>query len=451
MSVIRTIVGTIATKGAGFVITLLVGVTLFRTIGPEGKGEVDGLVTWMMLLLLSYPSLEEPQLYLIGRRTAEPSTFLANGILASLVFGATAWGLFELIVTQRPDWLAYHDAKTDTWRSLDVDRLRMLVLVTPLTLLQKTCGGLLQGLRDMRAFNACFLVQNGVLLVLVGVLVLAQGRGVDGAVIAYVGSFSAGGLCALLLAIRHSEVRVGPHRPSLRLLGRLSLSGLRIHGGVVAAWLILESDKLIVLRYRDPSELGLYVLAVALTGHLRRLVVQPVKEVLGSRLPDMIGDRERMIDVLAKTTRHIILLTVIPGAGLAVLGWPILWFLYGSAALPAYLPLLVLVPGSLFWGAAVILSYWFIGTNRFLTLTSLGLGIAFVNLALNFAFVPEHGMMAAAASSTICYGVHLTVISLWIRAAEGVSPTRFLLPRRQDLSVYRDAWQKVRSLLGRLR
>ncbi|NRA97371.1 MAG: hypothetical protein HRU14_14315, partial [Planctomycetes bacterium] len=60
MSVIRTIVGTIATKGAGFVITLLVGVALFRTMGPEGKGEVDGLITWMMLLLLTYPSLEEP-------------------------------------------------------------------------------------------------------------------------------------------------------------------------------------------------------------------------------------------------------------------------------------------------------------------------------------------------------------------------------------------------------
>lgn len=448
VSVIRTIVGTIATKGAGFVITLLVGVALFRTMGPEGKGEVDGLITWMMLLLLTYPSLEEPQLYLIGRKTAAPSTLLVNAVFAALLFGAAVIGVFELIVARCPEWLEYRETKTDVFRSLDVDRLRLLMLIAPIALLQKTCGGLLQGLRDMRAFNACFLAQNGTLLVLVGIFVLGLGRGVDGAIMAYAGGFSVGGLCALGLALRHPQVRGGPYRPSLGLLGRLVGSGLRIHGGVVAAWVIIESDKLIVLRYGTPSELALYVLAVALTGHLRRLIVQPVKEVLGSRLPDMIGDRKRMIDAIARTTRHVVLLTVVPSAALAALGFPILWVLYGSDALPAYAPLLVLVPGSVLWGAAVMISYWFIGTERFLTLTVIGLGVAATNLALNFAFVPDHGMLAAAASSSICYGIHLTVFVLWIRATEGVSPARFLVPRREDLSVYRDAWQKVRSLLG---
>ena len=451
MSVIRTIVGTIATKGAGFVITLIVGVALFRTMGPEGKGEVDGLITWMLLLLLTYPSLEEPQLYLIGRRAAATSTLLVNAVLAALIFGAAAIGVFELIVAYRPDWLEYRGAQPGVWRSLDVDRLRMLVLVAPIGLLQKTCGGILQGLRDMRGFNACFLAQNGTLLVLVVTFVLVLGRGVDGAIIAYAGAFSVGGLCAVGLAFRHPDVRGGPLRPSIPLLGRLVVSGLRIHGGVVAAWMIIESDKLIVLRYCDPSELGLYVLAVALTGHSRRLIVQPVKEVLGSRLPDMIGDRERMLEVIAQTSRHVILLTVVPGAALAALGLPILWVLYGPAALPAYMPLLVLVPGSVLWGAAVIISYWFIGTDRFLTLTMIGLGVAGANLALNFIFVPEYGMVAAAVSSSLCYGVHLTVFALWVRAAERISPARFLVPGREDLSVYRDAWQKVRALIGRSR
>lgn len=451
MSVIRTIVGTFATKGAGFVITLLVSVTLFRTIGPEGKGAVDGVVTWLTLLLLAYPSLEEPQLYLIGKKAAPPSTFLVNAILAAVLFGAVVMGVLELIIRHASGWLEYHDRRADVWRTLDLGHLRTLALIAPLAIAQKACGGVLQGLRDMRSFNTCFLVQNGTLLALIASLVWLGDRGVEGAVLSYVGSFGAGGLCAILLAARHPAIRTGPFRPDLRLLGRLCGSGLRIHGGVVAAWLILESDKLVVLRYHDADQLAIYFLAVALTGHLRRLVVQPVKEVLGSRLPEMVGDKDRMIEAVCKTSRHIVLLTAVPGAALAVFGWPLLWILWGERALPAYLPLLVLLPGSLLWGAAVMQSYWFIGTDRFVTLTTIGLAMAGTNLALNFAFVPEHGMVAAAATSSFCYALHLTVFTLWIRAVDGVAPSRFLIPRREDLSVYKDAWGKVMGLLGRAR
>ena len=123
--------------------------------------------------------------------------------------------------------------------------------------------------------------------------------------------------------------------------------------------------------------------------------------------------------------------------------------LYGAEAVPAYIPLLVLLPGSLLWGAAVIQSYWFIGTDRFVTLTMIGLAMAGTNLALNFAFVPEHGVIAAAASSTCCYALHLTIFTIWIGKAEGVRASRLLRPRREDLSVYSDAWAKVMGALGR--
>jgi len=451
VSVIRTIVGTVLTKGAGFVITLLVGVALFRTIGAEGKGQVDGLITWLTLLLLAYPSLEEPQLYLIGRRVCPPAALAANGVLAALLFGGLAIGLFELLAAWSPAWFEYYDRQVDGWRSLDLEALRSLMWIAPLAVMHKVLGGLLQGLKDMRAFNICFLVQNGVLITLVAVLVLVQGRGVDGAVWSYGCAFGAGGLCALVFVARNRELRGARWRPDLAVLGRLIGSGLRIHGGVVAAWVILESDKLIVLRYGDPSELALYVLAVALTGHLRRLIVQPVKEVLGSRLPDMVEDRERMIDAIAQTSRHVILLTLIPGAMLGLLGWPLLWVLYGEAAVPAYTPLLLLIPGSILWAAAVMLSYWFIGTNRFLLLTVIGLAVAAANLALNFQFVPAHGMAGAAAISSVCYGLHLGVFTALIWAVEGVSPGRFLIPRRADLRVYGQTWEKIMRRLGRSR
>ncbi|MAG57070.1 MAG: hypothetical protein CMJ83_12325 [Planctomycetes bacterium] len=448
MSVVRTIVGTIATKGAGFLVTLLVGVTIWRTLGPAGKGAVDALVAWAALLLLTYPSLEEPQLYLIGRGRIAPGTFLANGILVAIGFGLLTWGVFEFIVAYLPNWLEYRDRDTGTWQPLDIASLRLLVFLAPLVITQKVVGGVLQGLKDMKAFNLCFLIQNLVLLVGALTLVLFAQLGIEGAIYSHMASMGAGGLCALFFCFRNPSVRESPVRPDLIQLGRLIVGGLRIHGGVIAAWLIVMSDQILVMRFWGAKETGWYALAVGLSGHLRRLVLQPIKEVLGSRLPDMVGDPARITDAVAKTCRHTILLTLVPGAMLAAFGWPAIWVLYGADALPAYAPLLILLPGSLMWAAAVIISYWFIGRNRFLTLTLIGLFIGGSNIVLNFMFVPGFGRVGAAATSAACYGLHLTVFVVFIRWSEGTSPGRFLVPRREDFAVYGDAWRKLRERLG---
>jgi O-antigen/teichoic acid export membrane protein len=361
-----------------------------------------------------------------------------------LVFGLAVWGAFESIVRWQPHWFEYRDRATGTWRSLDLDRLRILAVASPLVVLQRMLGGLLQGLRDMRGYNACFLAQNLVLISGSLVLVLWLDWGVDGAIWAHVAGMGAGGGCALVLALRHPEVRQGPFGLRPRLMGGLILGGLRLHGGVVAAWIILVSDQLVVMRYRGQEETALYALAAGFTGHVRRLIVIPVKEVLGSRLPRLVADPERWVATIADSCRHTVLLVLIPGIGLATLGWLALWILYGPAAIPAYWPLLILVPGNLLWAAAVILSYWFVGQDRFLTLTVIGLFIAGSNVALNFAFVPEHGMVAAAATSTFCYSLHLILFLIFIRLRSRVSPRRFLIPRRSDLTIYGDTWRALR-------
>jgi O-antigen/teichoic acid export membrane protein len=445
MSVIRTLAGTFATKGVGFVLTLLVGVMISRTLGPGGKGQVEVLVMVTMLLLIAYPSMEEPQLYVIGRGKVRPGTLFSNALIASFLFGAFCFLVLETVIRFAPGWLTYDDRSTGGRLMIEPGLLRQLLAVAPFMVAMRLCGGILQGLRDMRGFNLVFLVQNLVLALGVAALVVLGRVGIEGAVIAHMASHAAGGLTAVVLCAQRPEVRAGPRRPDAAALRHLVRDGLRIHGGVIAAFVILSSDQLILNRIRGPESVGLYATAVALTGQLRRLVVQPVKEVVGSRLPGMVGEDRRMAETLAQACRHTLLLVLAPGLALAALGYPVILVLYGARFAPAYGPLLVLLPGSVLWALAVILSYWFIGGNRLLTCTLVGVLIAATNIILNLIFIEPYGMFGAAWTSVFCYALHAAIFLALVRAFTGVGVGAFLVPRREDFQVYADAWRRIRS------
>lgn len=448
MSILRAIAGTMATKGFGFLVTLAVGIILARSLGVAGKGVVDAVVAWSMLLLLAYPSLEEPQLYLLGRRPAPPSVFAVNGIAAAILFGLLVVLVFEAAVAFLPGAFDYREPRTGERGTLDPGLLRMLVWMSPLVLLQRILRGVLQGLGDIRSFNRIFLVQHGILLpgIVLGTVVL-QG-GAREAVMAHMVAVAASGVYAAVACLRHPDVRAGPREFRPGLLRTLVKGGVRLHGGVVAAFVILESDKIILLRFWGPAEVALYASAVAFTGHIRRLLLEPMKEVLGSRLPAVADDRERRIDILCKTCRHTLLLTLIPSIALMALGYPLLGLMYGREFLPAYGPLLVLVPASMLWTCAVIMSYWFIGSNRFLALTCVGVLVASINLVLNLLVVPRFGGMGAAATSLLAYFVHLSIFVWIIGRTDGVSWRRFLVPRREDLRVYGDVLARLKGLVA---
>jgi O-antigen/teichoic acid export membrane protein len=449
MSVLRTFAGTFATKGAGMVLTFLSGVIFARVLGPAGRGEADFAVSVFLLLLLVYPSLEDPQLFLLGRKSHPPSVMFTNGVIAALLFGGLVLAAAEALIAWAPQLLEYRDRRTGLVDRVDPGLVRLIALGGPLEIARRVLGGLLQGLRDMRAFNLVHLVQNSALLLLAAALVLGGRRGVVGAVEAYLGAMVAGGLAAFVLVRRNPAVRVGPFRPDLRLLLRLLQGGLRIHLGAAAAYVIVRSDQLFLMNYHGPVVVGIYGAAVGLAGYLQKFVMQPAKEVLGSRLPQTVHDEERTVELVGKTCRHVVLLSLLPAAGLAAVGFPLIVLAYGWRFADSYWPLLILLPGSLLWAAAVMLSMWFVGRDRLLTLTGIGVFVAASNVALNAVFVPAGGALAAAATSTFCYAMHLAIFVAIIRRSTGHGASDLVIPRRADFEVYREAWRSLKARLGR--
>ena len=445
----RTLAGLFATKAAGLALVFISGVLLARILGPAGKGAVDVTLSLFALLMLLYPSLEEPQLMLLARDSSCAGRLAGNAVVVALLSGAVIFGAFEWFVADGDGLLALlHpraasiDSIAGSSNGVDAQLLLLLVWAAPFEILARVLTGVLQGCRNMRAFNAVHLARNGALLLAVLLLVVLGDAGVRGAVQAWAWSSVAAALVALVAVLRDSAIRASGFGVRWGLLRDQLSGGLRVQGAVIAAAVILSGDQLILWHYHGAAAVGPYALAAALSGQLRRFMVQPVKEMLGAALAQSGSDSAALAASIAAASRRVLALLLPPSVLLALLAWPLLYGVYGEGFVAAWAPLLLLLPGGLLWAAAVVLSWWLVATNQLLLLTSIGLLFAATNVALNLCFVPQGAALAAACTSTLCYALHAVVLAMLFCCASKTS-WRGLWPRSADYALWKDALRLV--------
>ncbi len=400
----RTLLGLIATKLGAMVFVFMAGVVAARTLGAGGKGEVDVALGLFALLLLLAPSIEEPQLILLAKEPAAAGRLAVNGLVLALGFGLLVLAVWWCVLGSGSGVVTLFMPRSGAQAA--PPELVWLMLTAPFEILSRLLAGVLQGRRRMRSFMLVVLIRHAVVLSAMLLLVLGFELGVTGAVQAWaLGALSAAASAAWFV-FRDTELRANGLRCDLRLMRAQIGGGLRAQGAVVAVAVILNGDQLILWHFHGAAAVGIYALAAAITGQLRRLMVQPVKELLGSQVQQTAHDKEVLADAITRGVRRVLVLLLPPSLLLALVIWPALLLVYGEAFLSAAEPVWVLLPGGLFWAVAVVLSWWFMGQNRFGVLTLAALGIAALNVLLNVLFIPAHGALAAAWTSTLCYALH---------------------------------------------
>jgi O-antigen/teichoic acid export membrane protein len=146
--------------------------------------------------------------------------------------------------------------------------------------------------------------------------------------------------------------------------------------------------------------------------------------------------------------RHALFWVGAGGVALFLLSRFLVRVLYGSAFMPALVPLAWLIPG------IFMLSYWKIltvdlsGRNRRLPVTVASGIAAVINTALNFLWIPSHGMLGAAWSSTISYAVQSLVVVIFFLRITRVPAGLLFLPQRGDLEIYLRVIRHVRARIA---
>lgn len=409
------------------VIGIGTGVITARALGPHDRGLYQMLVL-LPTTLANFVKLGIPQasVYYVRRRGAAPSAVVSNAAWFAVVSGLA----MAVVGYLARDWLLAHLMKG----APEVTLLPTLALL-PFVILQAYLLGMVQALERFREYNFQQIVPNVLALVGMAVVLLVLDGGLVGAVLTQAAIVA---FVSIWLAVRVN--RLAPIRPRFDpALGRGMLAfGGKSYLQTLAATLHLRLDQYMIGYLLDPAHVGLYAIAVNLTNLLLR-----VPDALGTVLfPRLAGATEvRAHEATAEVCRLTVGVVSLGCVGFAIAGPIVIPLLFGQRFAGAIAPMLMLLPGIVMMSIYLILSRNFTSRNRQqINFVAAGLALA-VNVLSNLWLIPHWGIVGAAASHCISYGIAAVVLLVaFVRESDaGVGSVLWLRPA------------EVRNLLRQLR
>jgi O-antigen/teichoic acid export membrane protein len=299
----------------------------------------------------------------------------------------------------------------------------------------------LHGSSRFLALSVVGVIQGFTAVAIVLALELFDNLDVAGAVAAWTASFLVADVAVFLLV---TPGRLDPHRPlaiDWPALGKQIRYGSQGQIANLATLFNYRLDQFLVAAFVSRAAVGHYTVAVGLSEAVW-WISSAVAMVLLPRLTEM--DRERAAEVTPVICRNTLAVSVVAALGMIVVSPLAIRILFGKEFDPAFLPLVLLMPGIVAASATRVLgSYLFsqghIVYNTLATFIALG-----VTLALDIALIPWLEVEGAAIASSVAYACALAATLYWFSRVSRRGPGEALLIRGEDLDLYSGFLQKVR-------
>jgi O-antigen/teichoic acid export membrane protein len=353
------------------------------------------------------------------------SMFVLISTCLTAVLFVVAWGLGygpDLFVSGRAFWL-YAAA------------LPAVVAYVLLT-------SFLHGSSRFVALAAVAVTQGVVGFAGVGALYAADKLDVFWAIVAWTGSFWTANLLALAL-VRLPQMDVGAlFSPRWDVLKEQIKYGSQGQIANLAQLFNYRLDQFLVAAYTTRADVGHYSVAVGL-GESVWWISSAVALVLLPRLTAMKS--EHAAEATPLICRNTLLVSTLGAIVLVAVSAVAIRIVFGSEYDPAYLPMVLLMPGVVAASATRVLgSYLFsqgrIIYNTYATFIALGL-----TLALDFGLIPWLEVPGAAIASSVAYIASLIATLYWYRKVSGGPIWEALIPQPGDVHLYGELLQRIRS------
>lgn len=399
--------------GTGF----LTNVLFARALGAEGRGvyALPAVIT-ALLVAISHASLEQGHVFLAGRATAL-RTLWANTLVATGVLGAGSWALTAIL---------YALGGPRVFGGIPALWISVGAAMVPLYLLTTYWTSLLQlDLRLAKAYRS-LLAASVVQLGVCGVLYAARALTPFRALLTLFVYPAASTVFLLGASMRAGLVSARPDRATL---AQSLVFGLKAHSGILAFYLLLRFDALIVQRLLGYRELGLYSLATSLAEALW-LLMEPLAAAL---LPHQVragkGDERRLAFA---TARMSVFLALVAGA-VSWIGAPYgFGHIFGPDFADAVWPFRLLIPGIVALVIQRPLLPIVVKEGRPWLVSGLGALTLGLNVVGNLILLRAVGIVGASIASSACY-LLLTAAYVLVTRADGVVGFRDLIPRVADV------------------
>lgn len=410
----RVVLGTVGARILNVVLGGLTGVVIARVLAPEGRGAYAVVVTTATLAVaIGHLSVEQAHLAM-WKVTEQRRALAANAIALAAVVGTAAaliaYGVVHLLGPTR----------VPIYSNLG---LALALAGAPIAILVLYLNNLVAlSARVDRLNRGLVLSATAQTAALLGLA--AVGRLTVTAVVAV---WLASTALPLLLTVPVLRPRFSD--ASAAVLKAEVTRGLRYHVGGALLFLLFRVDVFIVNAYRTQADVGLYALAVTIA-ELVYLLSDSIGQAVTARQAS--GDRA---DSLAVTT--LAFRVTVVGSGLlvillALVAPIILPLVYGEAfrgSVPAFL---LLLPGVLALAVGRPIA-GLLATMDVPGRVAVAVVCAFgVNITAAWLLIPDHGIVGAAAASSIGY---LVLCLGYLGTAHHLTRWHWgeLVPRPQEL------------------
>lgn len=404
---------TLALQGLALLVNVGTGVLLARGLGTTDRGELTAVLTAaQMAAWLAGMGAQSAIPYHQARQPADASRLLGTWLV--LAGGLGVAGAIAGIAILPAILAAQSDA------TLDLARAYMLTVVVLLAL--DVVHSFVLGAHHFLLYNVARVAGPLAMAAILGGLWVVDELTVETAAAATFGV----NLVALGLVGGWAIRRYGAGRPDKRIARATLWYGARAHTTTVGGLVSLRLDLVIMPALLAASSVGLYTVATSASWTVASLASALAVIVLP--LAARQGERGARTVVLA--TWVTLAVGTAAAATLAALAVPCVRLLYGGEFLGSVDALRLLLPGTVLWAATlVVLS----GLNS-LGRPGLAGATQVVSVAITIAglvvLLPEGGIEAAAAVSSVAYAAAFACAVWLYRRVAGIGWDQLIRPSR---------------------
>lgn len=420
----------------GLAIGMVTSIFIARGLSAGGKG-VYTLALLLPAIVLTFGSagLETATIYFLGKNSNRREVY--SNIFALWLLVSLANVIVTILV------IAFFGPKI--FPGVPQNVLYLAIALIPINLLITVNTSFMLGTKRVKTYNFYTLLQNILFLAIIATLFFTSGITV---VVALWVEISTTIVAATIATISNHRFFGGF---SWSLLGKSKMKemisyGARLNITNMLSYILVRADTFMVNLYINPTAVGIYSIATSLAEKVwllpRSIGTVLLPEVAGS------GENSRQIDKFtALVMRITIVLSLAIAIPVAIVGRPLILWLYSSQFIGATIPLYILLLSTPLSSGTRIISNYFAGKGMVKEAVSASTLAILINIGLNFYFIPKFGIAGAAFTTLVSYVFNFGFRIIIFQKHTDISYGQIFWPQTEDWAVYRKTWQRLTGLV----
>lgn len=368
-----------------------------RILGPEGRGELVAITTWVTTFAtFAYLSLGQVAVHRAAQTKGSgwfPATYhtlISYAVIMTLI----AWGVAGAM---------YASPLQSVFGNLTPTWLLIGFLLLPFKIWEQYASSLLQAIERLDVHNRYQMIGSTIGFLSTIGLLLVLGRGLEGVLTSNLLSqliIAAGGI---KLLHRMAGGWAVPNRVTMQ---DFLNNGLKLHMNTIGMFFITGSDILMLNYYRGSKETAYFQLGVQLMSMLM-LIPQAASMVVNGRVSAQGPDKAWPVhrNILLQMTLFVAAVAII--AGTTISWW--LPLIVGDAFTPSIDIFRWLLLASIGMTFSTVMAPQWIGRGLFGAVSILAFVFGGTNLVLNWFLIPMYGMHGAVTATLITYVISVIV------------------------------------------